>query len=61
MGYRNAINLPSNKFAEIGIKVDGKYQQLNSNVLQIENELYAPVRPKCVAKPNEKPSEALEE
>ena len=58
-GVRNAINLPSNKFAEIGIKVDGKYQQLNSNVLQIENELYAPVRPKCVAKPNEKPSEAL--
>lgn len=58
-GVQNAINLPSKKFAEIGIKVDGKYQQLNSNVLQIENELYAPVRPKCVAKSNEKPSEAL--
>ena len=58
-GVSNAINLPSKKFAEIGIKVDGKYQQLNSNVLQIENELYAPIRPKCVAKSNEKPSEAL--
>lgn len=58
-GVKDAINLPSKKFAEIGIKVDGKYQQLNSNVLQIENELYAPVRPKCVAKSNEKPSEAL--
>jgi glutamate--cysteine ligase len=58
-GVKNAINLPSKKFEKIGIKVDGKYQQLNSNVLQIENELYAPVRPKCVAKPGEKPSEAL--
>jgi glutamate--cysteine ligase len=58
-GVKNAINLPSKKFDEIGIKVDGKYQQLNSNVLQIENELYAPIRPKCVAKSNEKPSEAL--
>ncbi len=58
-GVKNAINLPSDKFAEIGIKVNGEYQQLNANVLQIENELYAPVRPKCVAKPNEKPSEAL--
>lgn len=58
-GVKNAIHLPSKKFEKIGIKVDGKYQQLNSNVLQIENELYAPVRPKCVAKPGEKPSEAL--
>lgn len=58
-GVSNAINLPSKKFAEIGIKVNGEYQQLNSNILQIENELYAPVRPKCVAKVNEKPSEAL--
>ena len=58
-GVKNAINLPSKKFAEIGVKVDGQYQQLNSNVLQIENELYAPVRPKCVAKSGEKPSQAL--
>lgn len=58
-GVKSAINLPSKKFEKIGIKVDGKYQQLNSNVLQIENELYAPVRPKCVAKAGEKPSEAL--
>lgn len=58
-GVHNAINLPSEKFAEIGVKVAGKYQQLNANVLQIENELYAPVRPKCVALSGEKPSEAL--
>jgi glutamate--cysteine ligase len=58
-GVQNAINLPSAKFAEFGVKVDGKYQQLNSNILQIENELYAPIRPKQVAKTGEKPSEAL--
>jgi len=58
-GVQNAINLQSEKFAKIGIKVDGKYQQLNSNILQIENELYAPIRPKQVAKSGEKPSEAL--
>jgi glutamate--cysteine ligase len=58
-GVQNAINLPSEQFAELGIKVNGKYQQLNSNILQIENELYAPIRPKQVAKSGEKPSEAL--
>ena len=58
-GVQNAINLPSEKFAALGVKVDGKYQQLNSNILQIENELYAPIRPKQVARAGEKPSEAL--
>lgn len=55
----NAMTLPSEQFSKIGIKVDGKYQQLNSNILQIENELYAPIRPKRVAKSGEKPSQAL--
>jgi glutamate--cysteine ligase len=59
-GVQEAINLPSEKFAEIGVNVAGKYQQLNANVLQIENELYAPVRPKRVAESGEKPSEALQ-
>lgn len=58
-GVQDAISLSSDKFAEIGIKVNGKYQQLNTNVLQIENELYAPVRPKQVAQSGEKPSQAL--
>ena len=59
-GVKEAINLASAEFNKIGVKVDGQYQQLNSNVLQIENELYAPVRPKQVAKSGEKPSQALE-
>lgn len=58
-GLNEAIRTPSDKFAKIGVKVDGEYRQLNSNVLQIENELYAPIRPKRVTKSGEKPSEAL--
>lgn len=60
-GVQHAIGLKSAKFADIGVKVKGKYQQLNTNVLQIENELYAPIRPKQVIKPGEKPSQALRE
>jgi len=58
-GVQNAISLKSADFANIGVKVNGEYQQLNSNVLQIENELYAPIRPKQVIKSGEKPSQAL--
>lgn len=59
-GLEEAIRKPSEEFARIGVKVDGEYRQLNSNVLQIENELYAPIRAKRVSLPGEKPSEALE-
>ena len=58
-GLKKAIRTPSAEFAKIGVKVDGEYRQLNDNVLQIENELYAPIRPKRVALNGEKPSEAL--
>lgn len=58
-GVKEAISLPSAEFAKIGIKVNGVYQQLNSNILQIENELYAPIRPKRVAKSGQKPSDAI--
>lgn len=58
-GLNEAIRTPSEEFAKIGIKEGDEYRQLNSNVLQIENELYAPIRPKRVAKSGEKPSEAL--
>ncbi len=58
-GLGDAIRRPSEEFAEIGVKVEGEYRQLNSNVLQIENELYAPIRPKRVALEGEKPSDAL--
>lgn len=54
-----AINTPYKGYEEIGIKVDGVYQQLNSNILQIENEYYSSVRPKQILQGNEKPSTAL--
>ncbi|NMP27885.1 glutamate--cysteine ligase [Rahnella sp. SAP-1] len=58
-GVKRAIRTPSPEYAAMGVKKDGKYQQLNSNVLQIENELYAPIRPKRVTKAGETPSDAL--
>lgn len=44
----------------IGVKVDGDYRQLNSNLLQIENEFYTVIRPKRTIRPLEKPTAALE-
>jgi glutamate--cysteine ligase len=55
-----AIKTPSPRFEEIGVKVDGIYRQLNSNMLQIENEYYSSVRPKQVPEFNEKPTLALQ-
>ncbi|WKE66464.1 glutamate--cysteine ligase [Gallaecimonas kandeliae] len=57
---REVIATPSSDFAKIGVKVDGQYRQLNANLLQIENELYAPIRPKRVTLSGEKPTDALE-
>ncbi len=57
---RQAIRTESLDYKKIGVKIGSDYQQLNHNILQIENELYAPVRPKQVAKSGEKPTDALE-
>jgi glutamate--cysteine ligase len=54
-----AINTPCSDYEEIGVKVEGKYRQLNANILQIENEYYSTVRPKQILEGNEKPSLAL--
>ena len=56
---RRAINTHAPEFTKLGVKVDGEYRQLNDNALQIENELYAPIRPKRTAESGEKPSDAL--
>ena len=57
---RSAINTPSPEYAKFNHKHDGEYQQLNANVLQIENELYSPIRPKQPALTLEKPTDALD-
>jgi glutamate--cysteine ligase len=40
------MQTPCAAYEEIGLKKQGQYQQLNTNILQIENEYYASVRPK---------------
>ena len=55
-----AIETPCPEYKKIGIKVNGKHQQLNSNILQIENEYYSTVRPKQILNDNEKPIRALQ-
>lgn len=46
-------------YAAAGIKRDGEYQQLNSNILQIENEFYGTIRPKRTIESGERPVNAL--
>ncbi|MGR9085756.1 MAG: glutamate--cysteine ligase [Gammaproteobacteria bacterium] len=54
-----AIATPYPDYEKIGVKVDGDYLQLNSNILQIENEFYSTMRPKQIALSGEKPTLAL--
>jgi len=54
-----AILTPEPAYEKIGVKIDGRYRQLNANLLQIENEFYSPVRPKRVARSGEQPTAAL--
>lgn len=56
-----AIQTPYPLYQKIGIKVDGKYRQLNDTILQIENEHYSDVRPKRVGRKGERPLQALKE
>ena len=54
-----ATETPYPGYVNIGVKSNGEYQQLNTHILQIENEYYSTVRPKQILKGNEKPSLAL--
>ena len=54
-----AIETPCPQYEAIGVKVGGRYEQLNANVLQIENEYYSTVRPKQLTEWLEKPTLAL--
>ncbi len=54
-----AIETPYPGYEKIGVKVNGEYQQLNANLLQIENEYYSTVRPKQLLQGTEKPIMAL--
>lgn len=54
-----AIATPYSDYEKIGVLVKGEYRQLNSNILQIENEFYSTMRPKQIAQSGEKPTLAL--
>lgn len=48
-------------YEKIGTHRDGKWIQLNTNILQIENEYYSSIRPKRTTGPCERPITALAE
>ncbi len=56
----SAINTSCKEWERIGVQVDGRYEQLNTNILQIENEHYSTVRLKQIAGSLEKPTLALQ-
>lgn len=58
-GLGKAINTPHPAYEAIGVKVDGQYRQLNTNILQIENEYYSDIRPKRVTPSCQKPLHVL--
>lgn len=61
--YTNSLKLamqtPSEKYQAFSGKKNGQYQQINANLLQIENEYYASVRPKPKTSSTKKPAQAL--
>ena len=58
---RAAVATPYPAYAEMGVKdAAGEWQQLNTNIIQIENEYYSFIRPKRVARSGERPTKALQ-
>ena len=56
---RCAVNKPYPAYQEIGTKKDGEWLQINTNILQIENEYYSTIRPKRITLDGERPVDAL--
>jgi len=55
-----AISTVHPPYEALGLKdAHGAYQQVNTNILQIENEYYSFIRPKRVARSGERPTKAL--
>ncbi|MDU9392518.1 glutamate--cysteine ligase [Pseudomonas sp. zfem002] len=56
---RRAVATPYAPYVEIGTHQHGEWVQLNTNILQIENEYYSNIRPKRVTYTGERPIQAL--
>lgn len=54
-----AIRTPDPFYEELGVREGDRWKQLNANLLQIENEFYAGIRPKRIGKAGERPALAL--
>ena len=54
-----AMHEPYAEYEQIGHSRDGEYLQINTNLLQLENEFYSTIRPKRVAQSGERPLDAL--
>ena len=55
-----ATRTPWPTYEQIGVKVNGEYRQLNTNILQVENEYYTTMRPKQPPQTDEMPALALQ-
>lgn len=56
-----AIHTPYKPYEDIGLKRNDEFIQINSNILQIENEYYSAIRPKRTTQKSETPRHALNE
>src|SRR5882672_5586366 len=56
-----ALTKPFPQYEKIGVKNKNEYNQLNTSLLQIENEFYGTIRPKRRIRPGERPLHALRE
>tara|TARA_B100000686_G_scaffold61090_1_gene65687 strand:- start:3633 stop:5198 length:1566 start_codon:yes stop_codon:yes gene_type:complete len=54
-----AMHTPYPEYEAIGHQLNGNYLQINTNLLQLENEFYSTIRPKRNAQTGERPLDAL--
>jgi glutamate--cysteine ligase len=54
-----AVSEPYPPYVAMGTQRDGEWIQINTNILQIENEYYSTIRPKRVINSGERPIQAL--
>jgi glutamate--cysteine ligase len=56
---KNALTKEHERYGEVGVLKDGKRIQINTSIIQIENEYYSSIRPKRVTPPGERPINIL--
>ncbi len=58
---QDALSKPYAPYQDIGMQNEGHYLQINTNLLQLENEFYGTIRPKRVGQSGERPLQLLRE